>query len=58
MPKEVRAEVPQSSVLYRVIKYFYINGAPQTPGTYLALFADDTCIYATDRKGGYVTRNL
>jgi hypothetical protein len=32
----------------------YINDAPQTPGVYLALFADDTCLYATDRKEGFV----
>jgi len=24
----------------------------------LALFADDTCLYATNRKEGYVLRNL
>jgi hypothetical protein len=24
----------------------------------LALFADDTCLYATDRKEGYVLRNI
>jgi hypothetical protein len=27
---------------------------PETPG----LFADDTCVYATDRKEGYVLRKL
>jgi hypothetical protein len=26
------------------------NDTPQTPGVNLALFADDTCLYATDRK--------
>jgi hypothetical protein len=31
---------------------------PQTPGAYLALFADDTCLYATDRKEGFVVRKL
>jgi hypothetical protein len=31
---------------------------PKTPGAYLGLFADDTCIYATDRKEGYVLRKL
>ena len=31
---------------------------PPQPGTYLAHFADDTFIYATDRKGGYITRLL
>jgi hypothetical protein len=47
-------KVPSCPVLYNL----YINYAPQTPGTYLALFADDTCIFATDRKEGYVVRKL
>jgi hypothetical protein len=38
--------------------YIYINDTPQTPGVYLGLFADDTCIYATDRKESYVLRKL
>jgi hypothetical protein len=36
----------------------YINDAPQTTGVYLALFADDACLYATDRKEGFVVRKL
>jgi hypothetical protein len=35
-----------------------INDIPQTPGVYLALFSHGTCIYATDRKVGYVLRKL
>jgi hypothetical protein len=31
---------------------------PQTPGVNLALFADDTCLYATECKEGYVLRKL
>jgi hypothetical protein len=31
---------------------------PQTHGVYLALFADDTCLYTTDRKEGFVVRKL
>jgi hypothetical protein len=31
---------------------------PQTHGVHLALFADDTCLYATDRKEGFVVRKL
>jgi hypothetical protein len=31
---------------------------PQTPGAYLGLFVDDTCIYATDHKQDYVLRKL
>jgi hypothetical protein len=34
----------------------YINYTPQAIGVYLALFADDTCLYATERKEGYVLR--
>jgi hypothetical protein len=36
----------------------YINDAPQTTDGYLAPFADDTCLYATDRKDGFVVRKL
>jgi hypothetical protein len=36
----------------------YINDSPQTPSVYLALFADDTCKYATDRKEACVLRKL
>jgi hypothetical protein len=32
----------------------YINYASQTHGVHLALFADDTCLYATNRKEGFV----
>jgi hypothetical protein len=36
----------------------YINDTAQTPGVYLAFFTDDTCIYTTDRREGYVLRKL
>jgi hypothetical protein len=36
----------------------YICDIPQTPGLHLALFADDTCICATERKEGHVLRKL
>jgi len=32
----------------------YINNTPQNPGVYLALFANEICIYTTDYKEGYV----
>jgi hypothetical protein len=35
-----------------------MNDIPQTSGVYLGLFADDTSMYATDQKEGYVLRNL
>jgi hypothetical protein len=43
-----------SPILYST----YINNTPKTPGVYLGLFADDTCIYATDCKEDYVHRKL
>jgi hypothetical protein len=36
----------------------YTNDAPQTADVYLALFAEDTCLYATDLKEGFVLRKL
>jgi hypothetical protein len=36
----------------------YINDAPQTRGVQIAFFADDTCLYATDHKEGFVVRKL
>jgi hypothetical protein len=35
-----------------------INDSPRTYGVNLALFADDTCVYATDRKEVYVLRKI
>jgi hypothetical protein len=36
----------------------YINDTPQATGVHPALFADDTCLYATECKEGYVLRKL
>jgi hypothetical protein len=36
----------------------YVNDPHQTPGVYLALFVDDTCLYATDRKECFIVRKL
>jgi hypothetical protein len=57
-PREMRAGVPQRSILSPTLYNIYINDTPQTPGVYLALFADDTCLFATERKERYVLRKL
>jgi hypothetical protein len=49
-PRVMQAGVPQGSVLSLTLYSMYINDAPQTHGVYLALFAEDTCLYATDRE--------
>jgi hypothetical protein len=36
----------------------YIDDTPQTLGVYLALFANDMCLYSTDHEEGYVLRKL
>jgi hypothetical protein len=36
----------------------YVNDTPQAIGVHLALFADDTCLYTSKHKEGYVLRKL
>jgi hypothetical protein len=57
-PRDTEAGVPQSSVLSPTLYNVYINDIPQTPGANFALFADDTCLYATEHKEGYVLRKF
>jgi hypothetical protein len=57
-PSYMQAGVPQGSVLSPTLYNLYINDTLQTPGINFALFADDTCLYATDRKEGYVLRKI
>jgi hypothetical protein len=57
-PRNIQAEVPQGSILSSTLYNIYINVTPQTPGIYLGLFADDTCIYVADRKQEYILRKL
>jgi hypothetical protein len=52
----MQAGVPQVSVLFSTLYNLYIIDTRQTSSVILALFADDTCLYATDRKEGYVLR--
>jgi hypothetical protein len=57
-PREMQAGAPQGSVLSPTLYNTYINHIPQTSGVHLALFADDTCLYTTDRKEGFVVRKF
>jgi retron-type reverse transcriptase len=56
-PREMQAGLPQGSVLSPTLFNLYINNALQTH-VHLALFADDTCLYSTDRKEGFIVRKL
>jgi hypothetical protein len=57
--RDIQAGVPQGYVMsQKLCNILYTNVKPQTPGGLSSLFADDTCIYATDRKEGYVLRKL
>jgi hypothetical protein len=48
-PRNIVAEMPQSFVLAPTLYSLFINDAPLVPGIHLALFADYTCIYATEK---------
>jgi hypothetical protein len=57
-PRFMEAGVPQGSVLSPILYNLYINDTPQATNLHLALFEDDTCLYSTDRKEGYIVRKL
>jgi hypothetical protein len=57
-PRYMEAGVPQGSVLSPTLCNLYINDTPQAIGVHLALFADDTHLYTTDCKEGYIVRKF
>jgi hypothetical protein len=57
-PREMQAGVSKNSVLSHTLYNMYINGVAQTPCVHLTLFADDTCLYVTNRKQGFAVRKL
>jgi hypothetical protein len=57
-PRDIKAGVPQGSALSPTVYNLYINDTPQTIGVNLALFANDTSLYATEHKEGYVLEKL
>jgi hypothetical protein len=48
--REIAVRAPQGSVRTPVLYNLYINDASVASETHLALFADDTCIYATEKS--------
>jgi hypothetical protein len=47
--RKLAAGVPKGSVLAPVLYNLYINDAPAATVIHLALFAGDTCVYATEK---------
>jgi hypothetical protein len=55
-PRYLQTGVLQGSILSLTLYNLYINDTLQTSSVNLAPFANDICLYATDRKEGYVLR--
>jgi hypothetical protein len=49
VPRKIFAEMPEGSVLALLLYSLYTNDDPAETETHLALFADDTFIYATEK---------
>jgi hypothetical protein len=55
--RDITAGVPQCFVLSPTLYNLYISDTPQTTGVNLALFADDTSLYATKHKEAMSSEN-
>ena len=57
-PKPLRAGVPQGSLLSPTLFSIFVRDVPRSPGTDLALYADDTAIFCRSLSQTLVTRRL
>jgi hypothetical protein len=57
-PKELAAGETQNSVLASILYSLHQNDVPAAPGTCLALFSDQGCIYMTEKYEHYVLCKL
>lgn len=57
-PHPIRAGVPQGSVLGPILYTLYTNDVPKTPFVELALFADDTALYTSERAKSNISDRL
>jgi hypothetical protein len=56
--RDIQSGLPQVSIMFPTLYSLYMNDTSQTPGVYLGLLAEDTCIYVTDREDCYVLKKL
>jgi hypothetical protein len=57
-PTNMQAGVPQDPVLFPTQYNLYINYTPETIRVNLGFFADDACLYATERREGCLLGKL